>query len=74
MFQLLSLKAELARKHEEATKAKAQSQGNYIKPLAKPAKNSIFSRANSGIEHRQANDIPDLLPDEEAKIRRSRYK
>ncbi|KAJ1531823.1 hypothetical protein ONE63_000476 [Megalurothrips usitatus] len=69
---LLSLKAELARKHEEATKAKAQAQGNYIKPLAKPAKSSIFSRSNTGVDQRQENDIPELTDDEEAKILRSR--
>lgn len=69
---MLSLQAELARKREEASKSKAQSQGNYIKPLAKPSKNSIFSRSNAGLETRQAKDIPDLAPDEEAKINRSR--
>jgi len=72
VFQLLSLQAELARKREEASKSKAQAQGNYIKPLAKPAKNSIFSRSNAGLENRQSNDIPDLTSDEESKINRSR--
>ncbi|XP_034253693.1 coiled-coil domain-containing protein 174 [Thrips palmi] len=69
---LLSLQAELARKREEAAKSKAQAQGNYIKPLAKPAKNSIFSRSNAGLENRQANDVHDLAPDEESKINKSR--
>ncbi|XP_052119845.1 LOW QUALITY PROTEIN: coiled-coil domain-containing protein 174 [Frankliniella occidentalis] len=66
---LLSLKAELARKHEEATKAKAQAQGSFIKPLAKPAKSSIFSHTNAS---NHSSKKKELSAEEESKIQRSR--
>ncbi|KAK3926114.1 Coiled-coil domain-containing protein 174 [Frankliniella fusca] len=66
---LLSLKAELARKHEEATKAKAQAQGSYIKPLAKPSKNSIFSRPHPS---NHLSNKKELSAEEESKLKESR--
>jgi hypothetical protein len=65
-FQLVSLKAELSRKQEEVSKAKAQSQARFIHPTAGPKKQTLLIKTNAGVSERAEKDLEETKEEVDA--------
>ncbi|XP_022175590.1 coiled-coil domain-containing protein 174 [Myzus persicae] len=70
---LVSLKAELLRKQDEANKAKSFSGDTFIRPLPGAKTPSCLLQSNEGVEKRNAKDLEEeYTPDIENSLKKSR--
>lgn len=65
-FQLISLKAELSRKQEEVIKAKAQAHAQFIHPVPRPKKQTLWIKTNAGVSERAEKDLEAEQEEEDA--------
>ncbi|XP_067013476.2 coiled-coil domain-containing protein 174 [Anabrus simplex] len=63
---LVSLKAELSRKHEEVSKAKAAAGSGFIHPVPRPKKETVLTKKNRGVEQRDERDAEERKVEEDA--------
>ncbi|XP_025208825.1 coiled-coil domain-containing protein 174 [Melanaphis sacchari] len=70
---LVSLKAELLRKQDEANKAKSFSGDTFIRPIPGAKTPSCLLQSNEGVEKRNAKDLEEeYTPDIENSLKKSR--
>ncbi|KAL4148371.1 hypothetical protein QTP88_002633 [Uroleucon formosanum] len=70
---LVSLKAELLRKQDEANKAKSFSGDTFIRPIPGAKTPSCLLQSNEGVEKRNAKDLEEeYTPDVENSLKKSR--
>lgn len=73
IFQLVSLKAELLRKQDEANKAKSFSSDTFIRPVSSAKIPSCLLQTNEGVEKRNAKDLEqEYKPDLENSLKKSK--
>jgi hypothetical protein len=60
------LKAELSRKQEEVSKAKAQAQAHFIRPVARPKKQTLLLKTNAGVSERAEKDLEEAKEEVDA--------
>ncbi|XP_071448753.1 coiled-coil domain-containing protein 174 [Hetaerina americana] len=68
---LVSLKAELSKKQEEARQARLKGNGETVVPTQIPQKISEYNRKNHGVDERNQKDA-EQIAEEEASCRKSR--
>lgn len=70
---MVSLKAELLRKQDEANKAKSFHGDTFIRPIPGAKTPSCLLQSNEGIEKRNAKDLEqEYRPDIENSLKKSR--